>query len=195
MKRYSAFALRGFDSARILQRRFFASLNLPNASDEQIIEGLKPVQADSVDDMEQRLRKIKSTHELLLRYRQLMNNHVRRCDRFDRAKGESLGVRPALTIEIVTAELDVAELIGKFTALYHATEKTIQKRYRQDFVARIKQERLKRGLRQKELASLVEVSPQGFSRYERDEREIPIHVLIRLSKALNVSADKLLGIG
>ena len=70
----------------------------------------------------------------------------------------------------------------------------IQKRYRQDFVARIKQERLKRGLRQKELGELIEVSPQGISRYERDEREIPIHVLIRLAKALNVSADKLLGI-
>ena len=93
MKRYSAFALRGFDSARILQRRFFAGLNLPNASDEQIIESLKPVKTDSVDDMEQRLRKIKSTHQLLLRYRQLMNNHIRRCDKFNKAKSKKLGVK------------------------------------------------------------------------------------------------------
>ena len=58
----------------------------------------------------------------------------------------------------------------------------------------MKQARKAAGLTQKELGERVQVSSLGISRYERDEREIPIYTLVRLAKELKLSGDEILGL-
>lgn len=199
MKTQSAFAFRDFDGERILQRPFFKSFKF-NGTDTEILESLKATDSDSVDDMEEKLQTIKTAHDRLEKYRQLIEKHSKRCDRYNKRKAAAAGVtqselkRFAPTLEYFTAGLDCIELEDKFAKLYYALEKQIQERYRKEFTTRLKQARLKAGLKQKELGNLVQVSPQGFSLYERGERDMPIHTVIRLAKVLNISGDEILGL-
>ncbi len=50
-------------------------------------------------------------------------------------------------------------------------------------------------LKQKTIAEYLGVSQQTYSNYENGHREIPIWVVIRLSKYYKVSTDYLLGVG
>lgn len=201
-KTRDAFAFRGFDSERILQRPYFKEFDFDaDKSDAQILQTLRVADDDTVDDMEEKLHVIKATHERLGKYRQLINRHYQtRCDKYNKRKAAALGIkvselkRPARTLEYFTEELSCLELMEKFGRLYYEVEKMIQARYRKEFTARLKQARLKAGLKQKELGDLVQVSPQGFSLYERGERDIPIHTVIRLAKVLDLSGDQILGL-
>lgn len=49
------------------------------------------------------------------------------------------------------------------------------------------------GMRQKEIAGLLAMTPQQYSRYERGEREIPVHHLLALANYYQVSVDYILG--
>ena len=190
MKRQNAFALRGYNGEKILQRPFFKSLKLPAAMDAEILSALKIADSDSVDDMENKLIITKATHNRIEEYRRLIERHTRRCDRYNKA----LGVKKAVITDYFSATLDCIELAEKFAKLYFETEKRIQERYRREFSARLRQARIAAGLTQRQLGELVQVSPLGISRYERDERDIPIYTVIRLAKVLNLSGDQILGL-
>ena len=58
---------------------------------------------------------------------------------------------------------------------------------------RIKKSRLNLGINQKELAKRANITEGSLSRYENDIREPKSSALTRLSNALNVSTDYLLG--
>lgn len=195
-----AFALRGYDRLRILQRPFFKSFHFPTGTDTEILQTLKAGDEDSVEVMEDKLHTIKATHNRIEEYRRLIEKHTARCDRYNKQKAAASGLklselkRFAPTLEYFSARLDCVELAEKFAKLYFETEKKIQRKYRQEFTARLKQARQSAGLKQKELAELVQVSPQGFSLYERGERDIPIHTIIRLAKELKLSGDEILGL-
>lgn len=196
-----AFAFRDFDRARILTRPFFKSFGFtPEKRDTEIMEELNAAAGDTIDTLEEKLRRIKATHDRLEKYRHLIEKHSQRCDRYNKRKAAALSVtlselkRYAPTLEYFTAGLDCVELADKLAKLYYELEKQIQERYRKEFTTRLKQARLKAGLKQKELGDLVQVSPQGFSLYERGERDIPIHTVIRLAKVLNISGDEILGL-
>jgi class 3 adenylate cyclase len=60
---------------------------------------------------------------------------------------------------------------------------------------RIKQLREKRGLKQRDVASALQISAQAVSKWERGENAPDIAVLLDLSKLLGVSVDALLGRG
>ncbi len=47
---------------------------------------------------------------------------------------------------------------------------------------------------QEEIAEVLDMSQTQYGRYERGEREIPVHHLITLAKYYNVSIDYLLGL-
>ena len=195
MKRQNAFALRGYKGEKILQRPFFKSLKLPAAMDAEILSALKIADSDSVDDMEAKLHTIKATHNRIEEYRGLIERHTRRCDKYNKTlgvKGEKK--RTAVITDYFTATLDCVELAEKFAKLYFETERKIQERYRREFSARLRQARIAAGLTQRQLGELVQVSPLGISRYERDERDIPIYTVIRLAKVLNLSGDQILGL-
>lgn len=48
--------------------------------------------------------------------------------------------------------------------------------------------------KQKEVASVLGIDQRVYSNYETGKREIPVHLLIELSKFYNVSTDYLLGL-
>ena len=48
--------------------------------------------------------------------------------------------------------------------------------------------------KQEEIAQLLKIKQQQYSRYERGERELPLHHLIKLCIHYNVSADYILGL-
>ena len=46
---------------------------------------------------------------------------------------------------------------------------------------------------QKEIAALIKTSQTQYSRWERGEREIPLHIMLRLADYYNVSMDYICG--
>lgn len=49
-------------------------------------------------------------------------------------------------------------------------------------------------LKQKEIAAILNIDQRVYSNYEIGKREIPVHLLIKLSQFYNVSTDYLLGL-
>ena len=202
-KTKNAFAFRNFDSARILQRPFFKNFYFePEKSDAEILDSLNVTKNDSVDSSEERLYAIKAILERLTKFRHLIDRHNEtRLDKYNKKKSEAKGITitelqcPAPVMEYFSASLSVLELTNKFEKLYYDIEKKLQSRYRTEFANRLKGLRKTLGLTQKQLGALIRVSPEVFSLYERGERrDIPIHMIIRLAKALNISSDQLLGL-
>ena len=201
-KTKNAFAFRDFDSARILQRPFFKDFYFEtDKSDEEILQSLSKTTEDSVDTWERRLYVIKATHKRLIAFRHLIDRHNEtRLNIYNEKKSKSEGIklaelrRPAPVMEYFSASLNVLELMNKFEKLYHKIEKNIQGRYRKEFAARLKQARQALGLTQKQLGELVQISPQVFSLYELGKRDIPVHTIIRLAKALDMNGNQILGL-
>ena len=203
MKTKNAFAFRDFDSARILQRPFFKNFYFASdKSDAEIWESLNKETEDSTDSWERRLYSIKAILERLAKFRHLIDRHnENRLNKYNKKKSESKGIkitelqRPAPVMEYFSASLSVLELMNKFEKLYHEIDKKLQAGYRKDFANRLKRIRKDLRLTQKQLGALIQVSPEVFSLYERGERrDVPIHMMIRLSKVLNMSTDQLLGL-
>lgn len=202
MKTKNAFAFRDFDSERILQRPFFKNfLFVPNQSDAQIMESLNMVAEDSIDAWERNLYVIKAIHDQLSELRRLINKHYKkRLERYNKKKSKPKNIsvpelhRSAPVVEYFDASLKVLELMNKFRALYREIEKKLQIRYRKEFASRLKQARQAMGMTQKQLGDLIQVSPQGFSLYERGERDVSVSTIIRLAKILNMSGDQILGL-
>ncbi len=202
MKTKNAFAFRDFDSARILQRPFFKNFYFaPDKSDAQILESLNMETEDVVDTWERNLYTIKAIYDRLREFHHLINRHnEKRLDTYNKKKSKAQDIkitelqRPAPVMEYFSASLSVLELMNKFNNLYREIEKKIQLHYRKKFAARLKQIRQDLGLSQKQLGDLINISPQGFSFYERGERDVPVHTIIRLAKALNMNGNQILGL-
>ena len=201
-KTKNAFAFRDFDSARILQRPFFKSFYFDtDKSDTEILQSLNTTE-DSVDSSEKKLYVIQAILERLGAFRHLIDRHNEtRLNKYNKKKSESKGItitelqHPAPVMEYFSASLSVLELTNKFEKLYYDIEKKLQSRYRTEFANRLKGIRKNIGLTQKQLGALIRVSPDVYSVYERGERrDLPIHMIIRLAKALNMSSDQLLGL-
>ena len=192
-----AFALRGYDRSRILQRPFFKSFHFPTGTDTEILQTLKAGDEDSVEVMEDKLHTIKATHNRIEEYRRLIEKHTARCDRYNKQKAAASGLklselkRFAPTLEYFSAGLDCVELAEKFAKLYFETEKKIQRKYRQEFTARLKKARQSAGLTQRQLGELIQISPNGYSQYETGRREPNLPTLSRLLKIF--SAEQLFG--
>ncbi len=58
---------------------------------------------------------------------------------------------------------------------------------------RLKKERNKKGLSQKELADKLDMNARTYASYERGERDISTSVLLNICRTLNISSDALLG--
>ena len=59
---------------------------------------------------------------------------------------------------------------------------------------RIRKVRRKKEITQKELAEKIGIKHQQYSRYENQENEMTVPVLIKIAEELDVSTDYLLGI-
>lgn len=202
-KTKNAFAFRDFDAEHILQRPFFKDFYFtPDTSDAEILQSLNNTTDESVNSSEKKLYMIQAILERLGVFRHLINRHNEtRLNKYNKKKSKSKCVpiselqHPAPVMEYFNASLSVLELINKFEKIYYDIEKKLQSRYRTEFANRLKGIRKNIGLTQKQLGALIRVSPEVFSLYERGERrDIPIHMIIRLAKALNMSSDQLLGL-
>lgn len=196
-KRRHAYALRDFDETKILQRRFFKDFHFDtDKTDEEILQSLQETEKKSLDDMEQSQKTIKATYERLDKFHELLNRHQTRLSKFSRmttkvANSDILLVRQG-TIEYFTANLSTMELMEKFKNAYYTLEKKIQKRYREEFAARLKRARLAAGFTQKQLGDMIQISPHGYGQYENGKRDPSIPTICRLLKIL--SAERLLEI-
>lgn len=74
----------------------------------------------------------------------------------------------------------------------HPYENQIDIATRKDFLAEMLQGlRKAKGFSQKEVANILEISPQTYNGYEKGRNEPPVEILVRLSYLFNVSIDVL----
>ncbi len=59
---------------------------------------------------------------------------------------------------------------------------------------RLRELRIRAGFNQTEIADLLDMQQNQYSRYERGERELPMHLFIRLAKHYDVSIDYMVGL-
>ncbi|MDF1495554.1 helix-turn-helix domain-containing protein [Caproiciproducens sp. CPB-2] len=59
---------------------------------------------------------------------------------------------------------------------------------------RIRDIREDRDLTQKQIAGYLMCDQSLYSKYEREEREIPLHLIVRLARYYRVSVDYLVGL-
>ncbi len=62
------------------------------------------------------------------------------------------------------------------------------------YFPRLRELRLGAGCNQTEIADLLDMQQNQYSRYERGERELPMHLFIRLAKHYQVSIDYMVGL-
>ena len=62
------------------------------------------------------------------------------------------------------------------------------------YCERLRELREKRGLKQSDVAQILETTQQVYSRYENGVNALPIHYLITLCKYYRISADYMLGL-
>ncbi len=64
----------------------------------------------------------------------------------------------------------------------------------QKYYPRLRDLRLGAGYNQTEIADLLNMQQNQYSRYERGERELPMHLFVALAKHYNVSLDYIVGL-
>lgn len=62
------------------------------------------------------------------------------------------------------------------------------------YYQRIKDLREDQDLTQVQIGQILHMSQKQYSRYERGEREVPVHIVVELCRFYNVSADYVLGL-
>lgn len=184
MKMRKAFWLKNFDAEKILSRPYFKRFNLPKIKDDEILKTLEPAADDSIDELERKVKLVKSLHEQV---KKLKNNLI---VRYLNWRGER---KLPVYIDVTDANFAVSNLINRLAKIYYEVEGTAQKKYRKIFTERLRQYRKAAGLTQRELGELVQVSPQGMSNYVKGRRDVPTHTLIRIAKILRITTDDLLG--
>ena len=64
----------------------------------------------------------------------------------------------------------------------------------QEIGRNVRQQRLSKGLKQKELAELLLCDQSLYSKYERGQRELPLRLAVQLAAFYGVSVDYLVGL-
>lgn len=183
-KTKKAFWLKNFDEDKIFQRPYFKAFALPDVPDAEILSLLKVCDSDSLEEMEQKLTKVKDLHEKAQDFQELASRYS---DRLKKVHGKAYA-------DFLALVMSLAALLSELRRLYYANEKLIQQRYRKDLIDRLKYFQKNAGVTRKRLGEMVQVSPQSMYDYWHQRRDIPIHTLIRLAKVLNIPGDVLLGL-
>ena len=186
---HGVFALQGFNVKKILQRRYF-KLNT-DKTDLEIMDNFEIPNNLKVEE--------------LLKYGIKISNHTHKLFKIIYGTSDPIEVlsattRPisekANTLLLLYSSISkiLTDFIVKVAEMVKKITETIQQRYRDIFANRLKQARQEKRLTQKELATAVEMSQNGFQQYEGARREPSLTTLIRLSKVLHRPTDWLLGL-
>ncbi len=62
------------------------------------------------------------------------------------------------------------------------------------FYPRMRELRSAAGFTQTEIAQILDMQQNQYSRYERGERELPMHLFVRLARHYKVSLDYMVGL-
>jgi transcriptional regulator with XRE-family HTH domain len=62
------------------------------------------------------------------------------------------------------------------------------------YYPRLRELRISAGLNQMDLAEVLGMQQNQYSRYERGERELPMHLFVQLAEHYNVSLDYMVGL-
>ena len=62
------------------------------------------------------------------------------------------------------------------------------------YYPRLRELRVAAGINQTEIADFLDMQQNQYSRYERGERELPMHLFVKLSSHYNVSLDYMVGL-
>ena len=106
MKKKAAFALRDFDGERILQRRYFRELNLPNMTDEEILSGTVAHSDNSLEELQKKIATLETLQKKISDYQSHISRHVKRLEKYLRII-EQKG--------IADTNADIAALREKYT--------------------------------------------------------------------------------
>lgn len=218
-KTRNAFAFRGFDSSRILQRPFFKEwreewLSVKDEwSDAELLKffavdysgslnGQVVMQQalDWFDDglalMKKYRRRIKKRVDFLIRRRDSVANQIADADETaDVANLRTCHKRTTKLAENYTAILaEIDDLSKKISNRYSEFEAEINYRERKAFGERLRQARLAAGLTQAQLGESLQLSQKAISGYEVGTREPTLSQMIRLAYKLNRSVDWFLGV-
>ena len=209
MKTKNAFALRGFDVTRILQRRFFRDLNLPVGDDEKILEDYFANISD-IHEVAQKVNYIEQLNNLAKKYLFHLEAHGERrlkrimqiyADKYISSNDETIKKKYQRVLDLRASYHDLYwSVLNPFynevvSGLVVTGNLTFIKRCRDSFGTRLRQARKAAGLTQTELAERVGLKTySAITQYERGINDPSLPTLLRLSTTLNCSVDWLLGL-
>ena len=206
-KTKDAFALRGFDSERILQRPWFKDCNLPVDEDSLIKENFFSNVSD-LRDASERLNKVERLNDCSKNYLLHLRTHEARLkkvlkiysDKYLSSKDKKIKAQyqRALDLRGFYFELywNVMTIFYNeiITSLFLTGNLIFLGRCRIKLSARLKESRKAIGLTQKDVAEKLGLTRNAYTLYENGKRDIPTHILTRLAIIFNQSTDWLLGI-
>lgn len=200
MAKKSAFAFRGFESGKILQRKFFKDIEVDGKflnwdRDDESITSFGGLDTFSLQELKFRIKFLNSTVERVEEYEELIKRHLARLNsllEFDFLCdwGERL---PELIKNYSLYLADVGVLETRLKSAVKFRELEIQKRCLEAFPSRLKFARREAGLTQKQLADAIGVKKTAVSHYEQGVIEPPMNRLILMAIKLNKSIDWLVG--
>ena len=206
MKTRNAFALRGFDSGRILAR---IDARLKGRTDEAFLAAYKIYISDGsfADDnqfsaaavwtLNQAINMANQYQTRLTRHNdRLLRYTVLLVDKYDIDEVIQSKVRRAKILSdcYANAARSVQDLQKKIHKLIMAIDDCREDKYRRRFSERLREARAAAGMTQLQVANKLEMTAGGYNQYETARRDPSIPTLIKIARILNRSADWLLGL-
>ena len=208
-KSKDAFALQAFDKERILRQNFFFSkLGWQSDDTDTNIIDLDNAGASAhlgAAKMEARNSNLRRLRTMTEDYAKLLRRHIDRLSKlssryaekfmntFDSSLKEKYEKTNTFKASYDSAVKSVDKLVDTMLSLEKENEKNIQKKYREEFAANLKDTRIKRKMTQKELAARLDIAVPSLSQYENAIIEPTLKNLVRLANILDTTTDALLG--
>lgn len=104
-KKRNAFALKGFDAERILQRPFFKSLKFRASTDAEILQTLKADDSDSLEVMEEKVQELGEVAFQVASYQRHLKRHGDRLRKYTQAIANRIAADD---------EVDITELRARY---------------------------------------------------------------------------------
>lgn len=198
------FVFTELENTKILQRKFFSKLNLPEGLiDKEILDSLNFSADTPIADAENKLNQLENIADFLGKYEKRILKHLQKLQRLDGRETQSATIVLYVSkgkgklSKLVNAYTDVFEYVS-FLLNAIVSEVILKMReimkeiYRNAFGKKLKNIRRAKGLTQKRLAERLGISQSGVVMYERGEREPSLGTLHNIARILEVPATELL---
>lgn len=208
-KTRDAFALRGFDEKRILQRPFFKEFDLPVADDDKIGEDFFDDVADDINLANGKLKLAERLNDCAKKYLLHLETHKTRlrkimrvyADKYISSHDEKIVVKNQRAINLLACYFDLYQvieqlLLGNVTShLLNVSYLLLLRLYRSKFSSRLRQARKAANLTQQQLAERVGLKTyNAIAQYERGINDPSLLTVFRITQELKCSANWLIGL-